>query len=117
MGVTTTALNVIAANMAGSALATHIAIGTSGTTFASGQTALASETDRNVINEYDIGTQKVTMIANWSPTEISGTILKEYGVMTTGSSMLNREVLTGSIVFDGESELQIQQTFLIHSPT
>ena len=32
-------------------------------------------------------------------------------MMTICSQMLNREVLTGSLVFTGEEELQVQQTF------
>ncbi len=112
MGITTTALNVIATNMTGSSLPNAIAVGTSGTAFASGNTALAVETDRNVINTNDLTVnEQVTFISNWAPAEISGTILKEHGTFTLGSLMLNREVLTGSLVFDGEQELQIQQTF------
>ena len=112
MGITTVGMNVIAANMAGSSLPTHIAIGLGSAAYASGNTTLTSEIDRNQINTYDLGTSKqVTMIANWSPSEISGVILKEFGVMTTGSAMLNREPLNGSMVFTGEQELQIQQTF------
>lgn len=111
MGITTIGLDVLAANVAGSKAPTHIAIGTSGLVFASGQTGLGSETDRNFINTRDLATnEEVTLIANWSPLEISGTVLKEFGAMTTGSQMLNREVLAGSLVFDGEQELQIQST-------
>jgi len=111
MGITTDALNVISANLAGSAIPTHIAIGIGSATFASGNTTLDSESDRNLINEYNLSTsEEVTMIANFTVTEISGTILKEHGTMTLGSTMLTREVLTGSLVFDGGQELQIQQT-------
>ena len=114
MGMTTIGLSVIAANMAGSAVPTHTAIGISGIAYVSGNTTLGSEFDRNQIDTYDTSTpEKVIMIANWAPNDISGCILKEYGVMTTGSQMVNREVLVGSIVFDGEQELQIQQTFQI----
>jgi len=101
--------------MAGSAIPSHIAIGIGSTAFTSGDTVLENETDRNQINEYDLtANEQVTVIGNWAPLEISGTILKEYGVMTVGSSMLNREVLTGSLVFDGEQELQIQQVFKLY---
>ena len=114
MGITTAGLSVVAANMTGSSLATHIAIGFSGIAFASGNVALGSETDRNAINTFDLGTsEKLIVMADWSPLEISGTILREYGIMTAGSAMINREVLTGSLVFDGEQELQIQQTYQI----
>jgi len=112
MGVVSNGLNVIAANMAGSALATHIAIGTGSTTFTSGDTALDNEVERNLISSSDLtSSEQITFIADWSPVEVSGLTIKEHGTMTTGSSMLNREVLTGSLVFTGEEELQVQQTF------
>jgi len=114
MGIVTNGLNILAASLAGSYSGNQwIAVGTSGTTFASGNTTLGSEFDRNQINTNDLSTnEQVTMYANWSPNDISGCILKEFGVMTAGSQMLNREVMTGSLVFDGEQELQIQQTVL-----
>jgi len=114
-GITTIGLNVASAAMGGSvAYPTHIAVGTSGLTFASGQTVLASEVERNQIDTTDFGTnEQVTLIANWSPTDISGAIVKEVGVFNsgTGGAMSSRNVLTGSLVFDGEQELQIQQTY------
>jgi len=114
-GITTEGLYVASAVMGGStAYPTHIAIGISGLTFASGQTTLGSETDRNVINTTDFTTpEQVTLIANWSPPEISGTILREIGVFNSGlaGAMSSRNVLAGSMVFDGEQELQIQQTY------
>ena len=114
MGITTQGLSILAAALAGSYSGNQwIAIGTSGTTFASGNTTLATEFDRNPINTNDLSTtEQVTMIANWSPNDISGCVLKEFGVFTAGSQMLNREVTTGSLVFDGEQELQVQQTVL-----
>ena len=112
MGVTTTALSVISANMIGSALPTHIAIGIGSDAFASGNTALDSEAERNQINATSLGiSEQVTFVADWSPSEVSGLVITEYGTFTTGSSMLNREVFAGSLVFTGEEELQIQQTF------
>ena len=93
---------------------THIAVGQSGLAFASGQTSLGDETDRNQIDTKSFLTnEEVTLIANWSPTDISGTILREVGVFNsgTGGSMSSRNVLNGSLVFDGEQELQVQQTY------
>ena len=112
MGAVTGALDVIAANMAGSAIPLKIAIGTSGLTFASGQTTLGSEVDRNLINDADLTTsQQVTLISNFTPTEISGLSIREFGTFTSGGTMLDRQVLNGSIIFDGEQELQVQETF------
>ena len=114
-GITTQGLYVASAAMGGSvAYPTHIAVGTSGLTFASGQTGLGSEVERNQIDTQDYSTnEQVTLIANWSPTDISGTILKEIGVFNSGAggAMSSRNVLTGSLVFDGEQELQVQQTY------
>lgn len=114
-GITINGLNVAAAAMGGStAFPTHIAVGTSGLTFASGQNTLGSETDRNQIDTADFTiAEQVTQIANWSPTDISGTILREVGVFNSGAggAMSSRNVLVGSLVFDGEQELQVQQTY------
>jgi len=112
MPITTTALNVISANLTGSALPKFTAIGTSGLVFTSGQTVLGSESDRNQIVSNNLAVaEEVTFTSNFSPAEMSGTVFREFATMTTGSAMLNREVLVGSSVFDGEQELQIQQTF------
>ncbi len=118
MGITTVGLSVVAAALGGSYSASHyIAVGISGIAYTSGNTALGSEFDRNQVNTNDFTTtEQVTMFADWAPNDISGCILKEFGTFTSaGSQMLNREVLAGSLVFDGEQELQIQQTikFLI----
>lgn len=112
MGITTEGLSICAAAMAGSYGGDFsIAVGAGSSTFASGNTTLLDETDRNPIDTYDLDTNgQVTMVANWSVTDISGTILKEFGTFTVGSAMLNREITAGSYVFDGESELQVQQT-------
>ena len=116
MGITTAGLSICAAALAGSYGTTnhYIAVGAGSTTFTSGNTALVSEFDRNQVNTNDLSlSEQVTMIANWSPNDVSGLDMKEHGVFTQiGSQMLNREVLAGSLVFDGEQELQIQQTTL-----
>jgi len=115
MGITTQGLSICAAALAGSFGSSYhyIGVGSTSTAFASGNTTLANEFDRNQINTNDLSTtEQVTMIANWSPNDISGCVLKEFGVFTAGSQMLNREVTTGSLVFDGEQELQVQQTIL-----
>jgi len=114
MGITTKGLSVCAAALAGSYDVNHyIGVGIGSTAYVSGNTVLVSEFDRNQIDTNDLSTtEQITMIANWSPNDISGCILKEFGMFTAGSAMLNREVMTGSLVFDGEQELQIQQTVI-----
>ena len=114
MGITTAGLSICAAALVGSYVGNHyIGVGIGSTAYVSGNTVLVSEFDRNQIDTNDLSTAKqATFYANWSTNDISGCILKEYGMFTAGSQMLNREVLTGSLVFDGEQELQIQQTIL-----
>jgi hypothetical protein len=112
MGTTTGGLSVFAANLAGSSVPYKIAIGISGIAYASGNTALGSETDRNLITSTDLSTTKqVTLISTFTPNEISGTIMREFGTFTSGNVMIDRTALTGSLVFDGEQELQVQETF------
>ena len=114
MGITTIGLSVCAAALAGSYDTNHyIAAGAGSTAFVSGNTVLVSEFDRNQVDTNDLSTnEEVTMIANWSPNDISGLDMKEFVTFTAGSAMLNREVLAGSLVFTGEQELQIQQTIV-----
>ena len=114
MGITTGGLSICAAALAGSYTSNHyIGVGIGSTVFASGNTALVSEFDRNQIDTNNlVSTEQVTMIANWAPNDISGCIMKEFGTFTAGSAMLNREVLAGSLVFTGEQELQVQQTIV-----
>lgn len=112
MGITTIGLSVCAAALAGSYGGNfYIGVGIGSTAYTSGNTTLVSETNRNLVDTYDLGTtEQVTMYANWTPSNISGTILREFGAFTPGSALLNRELVAGSLVFDGEEELQIQQT-------
>ncbi len=116
MGMTIAGLSICASALGGSYGTTnhYIAVGTSGLAYVSGNTVLGSEFDRNQIDTNDLSiTEQITMFANWSPNDISGCIMREHGTFTAvGSQMLNREVLTGSLVFDGEQELQVQQTIL-----
>ena len=111
-GILLGGLDVCSAAIAGSYDENHwIAVGTSGAAYASGNTALASEFGRQQVDTNDLTTQyQVTSTANWSPSEISGCVLKEFGLTTTGSKFASRNLLTGSLVFDGEQELQLQQT-------
>jgi hypothetical protein len=80
--------------------------------FSASQTALGSEFDRNLIVSSDLSTSnQVTFISNFAPTEISGAVIREFGTFTSGNVMLDRQLLNGSLVFDGEQELQVQETF------
>lgn len=114
MGIVTKGLSICAAALTGSYVGNHyLAVGQDSTAYTSGDTALVDEFDRNQIDTNDLSVdEQVTMVANWSPNDISGCIMKEHGIFTLGSAMLNREVMTGSLVFDGEQELQVQTTVL-----
>ena len=113
--ITDDALDITAACVGGSQVQpSHIAVGQDNTAFSPTQTTLFDETDRNQIDTRNFSINgQVTLIANWSPTDISGTIMREVGVFNSGAGglMYSRNVLTGSLVFDGEQELQVQQTY------
>lgn len=112
MGIVNDGLTICAAAMAGSYTENHwIAIGQGGSEYTSSDTSLENEFGRQQINDNDLSVPaQVTLIANWSPSQISGCILREHGVSTLGSMFLSRNIITGSIIFDGEQELQIQET-------
>lgn len=113
MGITTNGLSILAANMTGSALVIACGVGSTSTAFASGNTALANEFERNLYSSADLSTtEQITFTTDWSPVEVSGLVMKEHGMFTAGSTMLNREVLAGSLVFTGEEELQVQQKLI-----
>ena len=89
---------------------THIAIGTGSSTTGSMQTALLTETDRNLLTDRDVSdAREVVYISDFSSLEMSGTTLREFGLFNAGSGgiMYERDVI-GSVLFDGTNELQIQ---------
>lgn len=111
MGITNNGLNIIAANMTGSALVVAAAVGSGGTAFNINQSGLQYERLRSFLDTTDlIAAGEITFNTTFSPVEVSGLIFREFGHFTVGSVMLNREVINGSFVFDGEEELNIQQT-------
>lgn len=114
MGIVDGGLSVCAAALGGSYTSMHyIAVGQSGLAFSGNRVMLGREFDRNQIDTVDFATPKnVTLIANWSPMDISGCILREHGVVTSGSVFASINTIAGSLVFDGEQELQIQETFV-----
>jgi hypothetical protein len=98
--------------MGGGSLPAFIAIGIGSSTVTSGNTALLTEIDRNTITTYDPSVSKeITYITDFSSTELSGILLKEFGLfdLSSGGILFQREVI-GSVQFDGSLELQIQMT-------
>jgi len=95
---------------------THFAIGSGDTAFNITDTALAKEYDRNEITTTDLSVgQNTTFIANFSSTEISGTVFREFGMLNNaaGGNLYHREVLIGSLSFEGDRELQLQTTYKV----
>jgi hypothetical protein len=113
--MTTQGLNTIATYVGGSGTRPQwIAIGTGSSTVNAANVSLLTESDRNEATTIDITTAgQVTWIGDFSSTEMSGTNLFEFGVTygatTLGSNIINRVVI-GSITFDGDTELQVQNT-------
>lgn len=112
MGIVNNGLNVMAANMAGSnILISKMAFGEDGTAYNSGNTALGSELKREDIFFQDLSTPGAVIYnTNFTPTEVSGLVAKEFGTFTSGGVMISRDVMTGSFVFTGLQEFSIQQT-------
>ena len=96
----------------------YVAIGSGSGTVAVTNVTLVAETDRNVITgspDFDTA-RKVEFQADFNSVELSGTVLFEFGLLTSGPSLVGsvwqREGF-GSIVFDGTNELQILSTIEI----
>jgi len=90
----------------------YIGIGTGSSTVTSSDTALLTETDRNLITSRDTSVAKdVTYIVDFSATELSGTTITEFGLFNTvtAGSLITRDVI-GSLAFAGDMEMQIQST-------
>lgn len=114
MGITNIGLQGTALAFGGSAsIPTHSAIGTGTTAFNVTGTAMATETDRNAFTSTSYAGSEVTFISDYSSTEISGTNFTEFGTFNSGAggTMFQREVITGSEVFAGDRELQLQVAF------
>lgn len=119
MVITNNGLDAIAALIGNSGTTPgFIAIGSGDTAASTTDTTLEFETDRNTVTSTDLTIpQNVTWIADYSSTEISGLTLTEFGLFNAGAggTLFNREVV-GSIVFEGDRELQVQTTFRIDRP-
>ena len=96
----------------------YVAIGSGSGTVAVTNVTLVAETDRNAITgspDFDTA-RKVEFQADFNSVELSGTVLFEFGLLTSGPSLIGsvwqREGF-GSIVFDGTNELQILSTIEI----
>jgi hypothetical protein len=117
MVVTTQGLESITAIIGNSGLSvpSHSAIGSGTSVAASGNIALEHEWARNPITSNNLETSKqVTWISDFNSVEISGLVFTEFGLLnddTTGNLFHREQLGAGSIVFDGDVELQLQTTF------
>jgi len=115
MGITENGLRAIAAIIGGSGLnvPSHTAIGSGTTAESVNDTTLDKEFDRNPVSSVSLSIPKnVTWITDFDSVEISGLNFTEFGLFNsgTGGNLFHREV-TGSILFEGDRELQVQSTF------
>jgi hypothetical protein len=89
----------------------------SGITIAS-QTTLSYATDRQAVTSTNGSTAyKVTWLGDWNSVEMSGTQLKEVGMIISGTgttgSMWSKTGFAG-ITFDGTNELRVQESWEIY---
>ena len=56
--------------------------------------------------------QETTWTIDWGASEMSGLSLSEFGMAKSGGNIWNHEIF-GSVVFNGQQELQIQTTFQV----
>jgi len=97
----------------------YFAVGSGSGTEAATNTTLQNEWTRFALTgSPDFTTaRKVTFIGDLNSVQASGLILKEWAVMASGAaltgSVWQREMLNGSIVFDGTIELRIEDTIEI----
>lgn len=111
-------VHMLAGSAVGSVfMPTYFMIGSGNASVSSTDTTLDHPRDRQLMTSRTeaIGsTWKVTYIADWTNTEISGTRLTEFGVIPSGAtltgSMWSRSVLT-PITFNGTNELRIEENW------
>lgn len=90
-----------------------IAIGSGSATVAVTNVKLQNEMGARRQSTVDISTvQEINYTSDWDSVTMSGLVLREFGLFTTGAvsagSNWARDQLTGSLVFDGTQELQIE---------
>lgn len=73
------------ASSPGSAVPTHMAVGTSSTAASAGQTTLVSETDRNALTSNNASGAVLTMVGDWAAGDATAA-LTEAGVFSASSN-------------------------------
>jgi hypothetical protein len=114
--ITTAGRNAIVSRLAsspGSAVPTHMAIGTGATAAAAGDTTLQTELDRNALTSNTASTNVLTMVGDWAAGDGTGAIT-EAGVLSasSGGTLFARAVFSVINKAAGDT-LQITWTFTL----
>jgi hypothetical protein len=114
--ITTAGRNAIVSRLAsspGTAVPTHMAIGTGTTAAAAGDTTLQTELDRNALTSNTASTNVLTMVGDWAAGDGTGAIT-EAGVLSasSGGTLFARAVFTVINKAAGDT-LQITWTFTL----
>jgi hypothetical protein len=114
--ITTAGRNAIVARLAsspGSAVPTHMAIGTGTTAAAAGDTTLQTELDRNALTSNTASSNVLTMVGDWAAGDGTGSIT-EAGVLSasSGGTLFARAVFTAIPKGAGDS-LSVTWTFTL----
>lgn len=114
--ITTAGRNAIVSRLAsspGTAVPTHMAIGTGATAAAAGDTTLQTELDRNALTSNTASTNVLTMVGDWAAGDGTGAIT-EAGVLSASSNgtLFSRAVFTVINKAAGDT-LQITWTYTL----
>jgi hypothetical protein len=114
--ITTAGRNAIVSRLAsspGTAVPTHMAIGTGSTAAAAGDTTLQTELDRNALTSNTASTNVLTMVGDWAAGDGTGAIT-EAGVLSasSGGTLFARAVFS-SIAKGAGDTLSITWTFTL----
>jgi hypothetical protein len=117
--IVTTGRNAIVSRLAsspGTAVPTHMAIGTGNTAAAAGDTTLQTELDRNALTSNTASGGVLTMVGDWAAGDGTGAIV-EAGVLSASSSgtLFSRAVFSVINKASGDT-LQITWTYTL-TPT
>lgn len=90
----------------------QILIGTGSSTISSSDTELTTADDRQTATQITFPSQKkISWQFDWNSSEISGTILSEFGLITSGGGLtgsLHSINVMPNLTFDGTNELRIE---------
>ena len=92
----------------------HMALGTSATAAAAGDTALGAEIDRNALTSRTDATNVVTYVANWAAGDATNSAIAEAGIFNAGAAgtMLSRATFTAINKAAGDT-LQVTWTVTV----